>query len=215
MHDERLVPLRFRHRRVDHLFGHQRCDATDLGLPLPLQIWSIKEPPERKILGGPPARPRTLSTRSDSPPLVAWWQVMNPCIPRPLNRGSVVREIAIVVGHCRPAILALNCRDGALDLDVLARSDAIVEEMVALGKPSLTLGGHAKDGVRDRCRDLPLQLLRGKSLVGIVDRGFTNSGRSAEQIACRLHLLVDLGGFVPPLLVEVLLLLNVETAKEV
>ena len=45
------------------------------------------------------------------------------------------------------------------ELEELARTDAIVEEMVALGEPSLTLGGPAKDGVRDQLRDLPLRLL--------------------------------------------------------
>ena len=90
-----------------------------------------------------------------------------------------------------------------------------MEELVALSEPSLTLGGPAKDGVRNRLRDLPLRLLRGKSLVGIIGRGFADSRRSAEQLASRLRPLVDLGGPADPLLVEILFFFNVETAKEV
>ena len=87
--------------------------------------------------------------------------------------------------------------------------------MVALGKPYLTLGSPAKDGVRDPKRNLPLRLLGGKSLVGIVGRGIPHSGRSTKQLASRLRPLVDLGGPVDPLLVKILFFSDVETAKEV
>ena len=147
--NERLVTFGCRQGGVDHPLRCQCCDAADLGLAIPPHPLGGREDIKWRVLG-PPARPWTLLPACiDSHPLVSWRQVMDPCVPRPLHGRSVLREIAIAGGHRRPAILALDRRDGTLELEILARSDAIVEVMVALGEPSLTLGGLAKDGIRD------------------------------------------------------------------